>query len=126
VSPALIGHVDFFASLADLTGGKPAAVVAPDSMDMLPAMLGRDQKGREWLVEHAGSLGLIEGSWKFIAPGNGPKINRNTNTEMGNDPQPQLYDLSTDIAEQHNVAAEHPDRVKAMAEHLQRIRAAAR
>ncbi|HXK05136.1 MAG TPA: arylsulfatase [Verrucomicrobiae bacterium] len=126
VSPALLSHVDFFASLADLTGGRPAAGAAPDSVDMLPAMLGRDRKGRDWLVEHAGSLALIEGNWKFIAPGNGPKMNRNTNTEMGNDPQPQLYDLSSDIAEQHNLAAEHPDRVKSMSEHLQQIRGAAR
>jgi arylsulfatase A-like enzyme len=122
VSPALVGHVDFFASLADLTGAKPAAGAAPDSMGMLPAMLGRDQKGRDWLVEHAGSLALIEGDWKLIAPGNGPKINRNTNTELGNDPKPQLYDLSKDIAEKNNLAAEYPDRVKAMMEHLQRIR----
>ena len=122
VSPALVGHVDFFASLADLTGAKPATGAAPDSMDMLPAMLGRDVKGRDWLVEHAGSLGLIEGNWKLIAPGNGPKLNRNTNTEMGNDPQPQLYDLSKDIAEKNNLAADYPDRVKAMLEHLQQIR----
>lgn len=124
VSPALIGHVDFFASLADLTGTKPAAGAAPDSMEMLPAMLGRDTKGRDWLVEHAGSLGLIEGNWKVIAPSNGQKMNRNTNTEMGNDPQPQLYDLSKDIGEKNNLAGEYPDRVKSMLEHLQRIRGA--
>jgi arylsulfatase A-like enzyme len=122
VSPALVGHVDFFASLADLTGTKPTPGAAPDSMDMLPAILGRDTRGRDWLVEHAGSLGLIEGNWKLIAPGNGPKMNRNTNTEMGNDPQPQLYDLSEDIAEKNNVAGEYPDRVKSMLEHLQQIR----
>jgi hypothetical protein len=91
-------------------------------MDMLPAMLGRDLKGRDWLVEHAGSLALIEGNWKLIAPGSGPKMNRNTNTELGNDQQPQLYDLSKDIAEKNNLAAEYPDRVKAMMDHLQRIR----
>jgi hypothetical protein len=121
-----VGHVDFFASLADLTGGKPAAGAAPDSMDMLPAMLGHDRKGRDWLVEHAGALGLIEGDWKLIEPGKGAKINRNTNTELGNDSQPQLYDLSKDIAEKNNVAAEHPDRVQAMLEHLRQIRGSAR
>jgi arylsulfatase A-like enzyme len=123
VSPALVGHVDFFASLADLTGTKPAPGAAPDSQDLLPAMLGRDTKGRDSLVEHAGSLGLIEGHWKAIEPGKGPKYNRNTNTELGNDPQPQLYDLSNDIGEQHNLAAQYPDRVRTMLEHLQRIKA---
>jgi len=126
VSTALVGHVDFFASLADLAGTRPAAGAAPDSMDLLPALLGRDAKGRDWLVEHAGALALIEGNWKVIAPGNGPKFNANTSTEMGNDPQPQLYDLAKDIGEKHNLAAENPERVKAMLEHLQRIRGAGR
>lgn len=122
ISSALVSQVDLFASLADLAGQKPAAGAAPDSMDMLPAFLGRDPKGRDWLIEHAGSLALIEGNWKLIAPGNGPKYNRNTNTEMGNDPQPQLYDLSKDIAEQRNLASEYPDRVKAMLDRLNGLR----
>ena len=45
-----------------------------------------------------------------------------TNTELGNDPSPQLYDLETDIGETKNLAAQHPDRVKAMAERLSAIR----
>lgn len=122
ISSALVSQVDFFASLADLTGTKPAPGAAPDSMDMLPALLGREPKGRDWLVEHADSLALIEGNWKLIAPGKGPAINQNTHTELGNAPEPQLYDLSTDIAEQHNLAADHPDRVQSMLSHLRQIR----
>jgi arylsulfatase A-like enzyme len=121
-SAALISQVDLFSSFGKLTGQKPAPGAAPDSMDMLPALLGQDAKGRDWLVEHAGALALIEGNWKYIAPGNGQKLNRNTNTELGNDPAPQLYDLSKDLAEKNNVAAEHPERVKVMAEKLAKIR----
>ena len=91
-------------------------------MDALPAILGQDPKGRDWAVEHAGALGLIEGNWKLIPPSAGQKVNPNTNTEMGNDPSPQLYDLSKDIGEKNNVAAENPERVKQMTEHLARIR----
>jgi len=120
-SSALISQVDYFASFGAIAGQKPAPGAAPDSMDMHDAILGRDRKGREWLVEHAGALGLIEGDWKLILPSNGQKINRNTNTEMGNDPAPQLYDLSKDIGEKNNVAAEYPDRVKAMREKLAQI-----
>jgi hypothetical protein len=47
---------------------------------------------------------------------------RNTNTELGNDRQPQLYDLAADIDEKNNVAAQNPERVKAMMDHLARIR----
>jgi arylsulfatase A-like enzyme len=121
-SSALISQVDYFASFGAIAGQKPAAGAAPDSMDMHDAILGRDRKGREWLVEHAGALGLIEGDWKLILPSNGQKVNRNTNTEMGNDPAPQLYDLSKDIAEKNNVADQNADRVKAMMARLAKIR----
>jgi arylsulfatase A-like enzyme len=121
-SSALISQVDYFASFGAIAGQKPASGAAPDSMDMHDAILGRDRKGREWLVEHAGALGLIEGDWKLILPSNGQKVNRNTNTEMGNDPAPQLYDLSKDIAEKNNVADQNVDRVKAMMAHLAKVR----
>ena len=46
----------------------------------------------------------------------------NTNTELANDPAPQLYDLETDLGETKNLAAAQPDRVKAMAARLATIR----
>ena len=49
-------------------------------------------------------------------------MNVNTNTEMGNDPQPQLYNLKDDLGEQNNVATQYPQRVKEMAALLQKIR----
>jgi arylsulfatase A len=101
---------------------KPAANAAPDSLDMHDVVTGKDKKGRDWLVEHAGTLGLIEGNWKYIAPSGGQKVNPNTHTEMGNDPAPQLYDLSKDIGETENLAEKYPDRVKAMAAQLARIK----
>ena len=45
---------------------------------------------------------------KLIAPGNGPKLNRNTNTELGNDPAPQLYDLANDPGERNDLASRDP------------------
>jgi arylsulfatase A-like enzyme len=121
-SAALISQVDLFASFASLTGQKPAPDAAPDSVDALPALLGHDPKGRDWVVEHAGALTLIEGNWKLIPPSAGQKINPNTNTEMGNDPSPQLYDLSKDLGEKNNLATANQDRVKQMTEHLAKIR----
>ncbi|MBP1600418.1 MAG: atsA 3 [Acidobacteria bacterium] len=73
-------------------------------------------------MEHAGTLSLIEGRWKYIEPSGGPRMNKYTNTELGNDPQPQLYDLAVDLGEKRNVAAEHPDLVRDMAVQLKRIR----
>jgi len=122
-SDALISQVDLLASLTALAGGKVADGVVPDSENVMPALLGESSTARRSLVEHAGSLALLEGNWKLIAPGKGPKINANTNTELGNDPEPQLYDLSADIGEQNNVAARYPDRVRTMMAELDRIRA---
>jgi hypothetical protein len=93
-------------------------------MDQSAALTGRDQKGREWLVAHAGTLTLLEGNWKLIPPNKGEKIQINTNTETGNAPEPQLYDLSNDIGEKNNLAAKYPDRVKAMTDRLAKIRGA--
>jgi arylsulfatase A-like enzyme len=122
-SDALISQVDLLASLTSLAGGKVAEGAGPDSENVMPALLGESSTARRSLIEHAGSLALVEGNWKLIAPGKGRKINPNTNTELGNDPEPQLYDLAADIGERNNVAARYPERVRAMTAELDRIRA---
>ena len=60
--------------------------------------------------------------WKYIEPNNKQKINKETNTELGNDSVPQLYDLSADPGEMRNVASSHLERVSSMAAALERIR----
>jgi arylsulfatase A-like enzyme len=121
-SDALVGQTDFLASLARLVNQPLPADAAPDSLDVLPALLGESPRGLDHLVEQANALSIIQGQWKFIEPHAGPRINRGTNTELGNDPKPQLYDLSNDIGEKHNVASQHPEEAKALAELLNRIR----
>ena len=122
LSDALICQIDFMASLAALTGQRLARNDAPDSFDVLSALLGETPTGRDHLVEHAGVLSLIKGDWKYIEPGKGPRLNRNVNIELGNDPKPQLYNLKTDIGERHNVASEHPETVRELAALLKKIR----
>lgn len=124
VSNALIGQLDLVRSLASLTGAQVPSGQAPDSENVLPALLGESTTGRKVLVEQADSLSLRDGQWKFITPSNGAKVNANTNTELGADPQPQLYDLEADLGERTNLAAKHPDRVKSMREALAKIRSA--
>jgi arylsulfatase A-like enzyme len=122
VSDALVSQVDLLASFASLTGQALAAGDGPDSVDVMPALLGDSKAGRDHLVEQAGTLSVRSGRWKLIAPGDGPAFARNTSTELGNDPQPQLYDLSVDVGERRNVAAEHPELVRELTERLERIR----
>jgi arylsulfatase A-like enzyme len=123
VSPALVSQIDLFRSLAVLTEQRLAEGDAPDSENVLPALVGATDAAREELVEQAAALSIIAGRWKYIEPHKGAKIDGGTNIELGNDPEPQLYDLDNDIGETRNVASEHPDRVQALAARLQAIRA---
>ena len=66
--------------LAALTGQILAKGDAPDSLNVLPALLGESKEGRDHLVEHAAGLSLRKGLWKLIAPGKGPKMTKNTNS----------------------------------------------
>ena len=122
-SAALISQVDLLSSFAGLAGEKAPPGAAPDSVDVLPALLGQSKTARRSLVEYADALAVIEGDWKLIAPGKGPKMNTDTGTELGNAPEPQLYHLVDDPGEKQNVAAQHPRKVREMSALLDRIRA---
>lgn len=118
----LFSQIDLMASFASLTGQSLSNDDAPDSFNYINALLGKSKTGREWLVEHAGRLSIIKRDWKFIEPGPGVKLQVNTNTETGNDPLPQLYNLKTDLDEKNNVAPQNPGIVKELTELLQKIK----
>jgi arylsulfatase A-like enzyme len=120
VSDAMVSQVDLLASLASFTGQKLPADSAPDSIDVMPALEGKSKQGRTHVVEHATALSLIVGDWKVIQPHAGPKRNL-TGNEIGNDPQPQLFNLKEDIGEKNNLAAQYPEKVKDLLGELERI-----
>ncbi len=122
VSGALVGQIDLVASFASLTGQGVGPGAAPDSQNVLPALLGLARTGRDWIVEQAGALAVIQGRWKYIEPHEGPAIASGTGIELGNAPAPQLFDLVADIGERHNLAAAHPEKVKELAALLKRVR----
>ncbi len=125
-SEALISQVDLLSSFAALTGQPLPEQAAPDSMNVLPALLGKTKKGRERLVEDADVLSLVDGDWKLIQQSKLPVMNKNTNTELGNAPKPQLYNLVTDPGEKNDLAEQEPTRVAAMVKKLKEIRAGRR
>ncbi|MBS1836023.1 MAG: arylsulfatase [Acidobacteria bacterium] len=122
VSSALVGQTDFLKSFAALLDVKVDAKSAPDGANILPALLGDSKVGRSHLVEQAGGLTLRAGKWKYIEPNKGAKMSVPTNTELGNDPQPQLYDLAADPGEKKNMAAAMPGKLQEMQTVLKRIR----
>ena len=124
VSDAMVCHVDFLSSFAALTGQKLAPGDGPDSQNMLAAFLGDSKSGRDQLVEHAQALALRDGRWKFIEPGDGPKRSEPTNTELGNDPHGQLYNLDTDLGETNNLRSQQPAKSKKLADELDATRKA--
>jgi arylsulfatase A-like enzyme len=119
---ALFSQIDLIASFASLTGQSLSNNDAPDSFNNINILLGKSDADRKWLVEHSGRLTIIKGDWKYIEPGPGVKLQVNTNTETGNDPLPQLYNLKTDLGEKNNVSSQNPAIVKELTELLKKIR----
>jgi arylsulfatase A-like enzyme len=126
VSDALVSQVDLLHSFASFTGRQLAAGDAPDSFNVIAALLGQSKTGRDHLIQQASALSLRAGNWKYIEPSRGAKVNANTNTEMGNDPGGQLYDLSRDPGEQINLATQQPDKTKELAARIEQIKQAGR
>jgi len=123
VSNALVSQVDFLASFAALLGARATDPSSRDSENHLAALVGQSPSARAALIEQSGArLALRQGAWKYIPPSQGPRIQVNTNTELGNDPEPQLYDLTSDPGERKNLASAQPDRVRDMAATLARLR----
>jgi arylsulfatase A-like enzyme len=120
-SNALFGQVDLAASLAKLVGVEVPVDGAPDSRDELDTLLGKDLLGRPHLVHEAGALALRSGNWKFIAPGAVRENLGPWKTVKFVEPG-ALYKLSNDPGEQTNLAAEHPDQLKKMADLLTKLR----
>ncbi|MDX9881387.1 MAG: arylsulfatase [Prolixibacteraceae bacterium] len=122
VSDALISQIDLFSSFASLTGQKIASEDAPDSYDMLPAILGETTRARDFLVEHGWSLSVRKGNWKYIEPSEKSRFDPYTNIELGNAPYPQLYDLSVDQGEKTNLADKYVEKAEELAALLDSIK----
>ncbi|MEQ1828334.1 MAG: arylsulfatase [Pirellula sp.] len=143
VADQLICQIDFVTTFAALTG---SVVTGPDSVNILPALLGTPDKPlRDHLVitpSKEKNLALREGRWLYIGaqggggfagdkPGDhllgGPGAFKFTN-EINSDiadgkiktdaPEAQLYDLEADRSQSHNIIRKHPEQAKRMAQHL--------
>lgn len=105
---------DFFPTAAELAGAKTPPAL--DGLSIVPTLLGRDgQEKRDFLYwefniwwpemkRSTTAQAVRMGSWK------GVRLSPNWPI--------QLYDLASDIAEAHDVAADHPDLVEKIVAHF--------
>ena len=112
VSGALVCQGDLLTSLAALVGSNREG---EDSEDLLDALMGRSDHGRDELVLEASSkTAFRKGDWVMIPPYKGPAINISVNIELGNDEGFQLYDLKNDLGQRTNLALANPEKLKEM------------
>jgi arylsulfatase A-like enzyme len=133
VSDQIVSLSDLLASFATLTGQTLAHEAGPDSLDILPALLGTATTPiRQFEVEHGigGALAIRKGSWKFI-PNNDDKEAKDIGSGANpNDPrfaaaiiaQPLLFNLADDPGETRNLAVRHPEKVDELSSLLEKIR----
>ncbi len=107
IAPASVSHQvwafwDMLPTLAELAGAQAPAGL--DGISMLPALVGEREAGRaqqdhEYLYwefpERGFSQAVRAGRYKGIRPSPGAPL--------------ELYDLSVDLAEEHDVASQHPE-----------------
>lgn len=115
----LIALADMPATFAALVGVPLPADAAPDSFNVLPALLGRkhDTPLRPHLVMHRGGVkgpfAVRQGVWKFVEPHAEERV------EM-------LFNLADDLGETRNLAAAHPEKVRELKALFGKLRDAGR
>jgi arylsulfatase A-like enzyme len=124
-SDQLVSLVDFTATCADILGVRLPDNTAEDSVSLLPVLLGKaDGPVREALVHHSisGRFSIRQGRWKLeLCPGSGGwSPPRDPQAVKQGLPSIQLYDMTADAGEQHNVQAENPEVVKNLTAILER------
>ncbi|MDE5449323.1 arylsulfatase, partial [Elizabethkingia meningoseptica] len=118
---ALISQIDLFSSFASLNKQSLKPGQAFDSFNMLKQLMGESRENRPYLIEDAYGIAIIKDHWKYIKPNNRNAYLKETETELGNSPQPQLYNLKTDEKERINLAAKYPDKVNELAGLLEEV-----
>ena len=122
----LVCITDIVATAAEITGYTLKEADAVDSFSFLPSLLAKEAT-REDVIHHSlyGLFSIREKQWKLACcPGSGgwgkPKDKKALKKNGKDSPlNYQLYDMSVDRAEKHNLAAKHPEIVLRLRKKLQ-------
>lgn len=116
-SPELLCFTDFMPTVADIIGVDLPEAAAVDGFTYANTFQGKKLKmKRPPVIHHSikGKFAIRNGKWKLVlCPGSGGWSEPNDPKAKSNGfPDIQLYNMETDIREQQNVYAEHPDVVR--------------
>jgi arylsulfatase A-like enzyme len=107
-SAHISGFQDVFPTVCELAGIKVGNQT--DGISFAPTLLGRSQKAHPHLYwefyERGGKAAVVKGKWKGVR----------LNIVKDPDAPIELFDLSKDVGEDNNVAAQHPDLVRQIAQ----------
>lgn len=127
VSDQVVGFTDLLATLAEVTGTELEEGAGPDSYSFLPVLMGlqpHDQPIRPPLVLRSanGAMTIRSGDWKLIDQLGSGGFSKPGLIEPGpGDPAGQLYLLSEDRSERHNLYSERPEEVTRLLTEMQKV-----
>lgn len=103
VSDAFVVSVDLFATAATLAQSPKTGPI--DGRNLLPILEGKSKADprEEFFWRQGGRTAFRSGSWKLVVQ-----------NWVGSSAKWELYDLSRDLTEEHNLADQEPERVDAM------------
>jgi arylsulfatase A len=130
VEDGLISHIDFYATLAAITGTPIPADSAEDSINQLPLWKAVRPSARETVVHNtnANSYALRHGDWLLIAAKSGAvtKVPDWFDKANGYSPNPspgELYNLREDLGQKKNLYADNQKIIDDLTRRLSAIQA---
>ncbi len=132
VNDALVSQIDIMATLASVVGyDLPDKNAAEDSHDLLPLLKGEVKSIRTSHIHNTfdHTWAFREGNWVLVTGKSGHHSRVTKEWLKKHDypkvesKQPRLFNLREDIGQRNDLAAKHPEKVKAMETSLARIRA---
>lgn len=118
VSNANFATIDFMPTFASLAGFDVPADRHIDGIDQTDLLLGNRKTGRDHFYFH--NAAVRQGKWKYLKP---DAFFYSYAVEGDRQNVEELYDLESDLGEQTNVAAKHPEKVAELNALMQSIEA---
>ena len=120
------GFEDWMPTLLELVGAPGTAPQDIDGISFAPTLLGRTQPERPFLYRefpsYGGQQSVRIGDWKGVRQNLNPKKKKGAQPDL----HIQLFNLKSDPAESHDVAADHPDIIADMERRMKQEHAPSR